>query len=109
MKNLKQFLRVAQLLNYDMEKITLVLIRANSVPPGHLRDLERFLDQPLRWRVVSDGKRTTNAANTGMPFVLSARDAVVSQNIYEIAKFLSGEQEPSATRQAAGSGRFWRR
>lgn len=108
MKNLKQFLRVAQLLNYDMDKITIVLIRANSVPPGHLKDIERFLDQPLRWRVVSDGKRTTNAANTGMPFVMSARDAVISQNILDIARFLTGEQEQAA-KQPLTSGRFWRR
>jgi Flp pilus assembly CpaE family ATPase len=108
MKNLKQFLRVAQLLNYDMSKITLVLMRADSVPPGHLKDIERFLDQPLRLRVVSDGKRATNAANTGMPFVLSARDSVISQNILEIATHLVGEQEQAA-RQPVTSGRFWRR
>jgi pilus assembly protein CpaE len=93
MKNLKQFLRVAQLLNYQMEKITLVLMRANSVPPGHLRDIERFLDQELRWRVISDGKRTTSAANTGMPFVLSSRDAEISQNVFDLARFVAGETD----------------
>jgi len=104
MKNLKQFLRVAQLLNYEMSKMVLVLMRANSVPPGHLRDIERFLDQELRWRIVSDGKRTTAAANTGMPFVLSARDSEVSQNVFELARFVAGDGETARSQPKASSG-----
>lgn len=114
MKNLNSFLRVARLLNFEMEKIVPVLMRANSVSPGHLRDLEDFLKQPLRWRVVSDGKRATAAANTGTPFVLSARDSQISQNIFDLAKHLAGADEAhepaKKTRlQQVGSGRFWRR
>jgi pilus assembly protein CpaE len=112
MKNLNSFLRVARLLNYDMNKIIPVLMRANSVSPGHLRDLEEFLKQPLRWRVVSDGKRATAAANTGTPFVLSARDSQISQNVIELAKFLAGASTAADSAkkvQQAGGGRFWRR
>jgi pilus assembly protein CpaE len=113
MKNLNSFLRVARLLNYDMDKIVPVLMRANSVPPGHLKDLESFLKQPLKWRVVSDGKRATAAANTGTPFVLSARDSQISQNIFEIARFIIGDavdsDESSRPRVAASAGRFWKR
>jgi len=119
MKLLSSFLRVVRLLNYDMDKIIPVLMRANSVSPGHVRDIESFLKQPLFWRVVSDGKRATEAANTGTPFVLSAQDAQISQNIIQIAKFLIGvvgapEQGPASAKaksrqQQLGSGRFWRR
>ena len=110
MKNLNQFLRVAQLLNYDMNKITLILMRANSVPPGHLKDIEKFLNRPLRWRVVSDGKRATEAANTGTPFVLSARSAPISQNVLDIAKSLIGESGQGAEKgKPQSGGRFWRR
>ena len=119
MKNMKQFLRVATLLNYDMDKITPVLMRANSVPPGHLKDIEKFLDRPLRWRVVSDGKRTTAAANTGIPFVLNARDSAIGQNILDIARHLIEQSDlaPRAAKngktkpdqQQVGGGRFWRR
>lgn len=116
MKQLKQFLRVAQLLNYDMSKFTLVLMRANSVPPGHLKDIEEFLAQPLTLRVVSDGKRATAAANTGTPFVLNARDAQISQDVFAIARFLvgatagtAGAGKAKAKPQQVGSGRFWRR
>jgi MinD-like ATPase involved in chromosome partitioning or flagellar assembly len=90
-----------------------VLMRANSVPPGHLKDLETFLKQELKWRVVSDGKRATTAANTGTPFVLSGRDAPISQNIFDLAKFLVGDQESSEEQQTKAkpqsSGRFWKR
>jgi pilus assembly protein CpaE len=96
MKLMTGFLRVARLLNYDMDKIVPVLMRSNSVPPGDIKSLEAFLNQPLRWRVVSDGKRATAAANTGTPFVLSARDAQISQNVFELAKFLIGSAEKPA-------------
>lgn len=112
MKNLNSFLRVARLLNYDMDKIVPVLMRANSVPPGHLKDLEAFLKQELKWRVVSDGKRATAAANTGTPFVLSARDSQISQNIFDIARYLGGEYEagePASKAKQPASGRFWKR
>jgi pilus assembly protein CpaE len=113
MKNLNSFLRVVRLLNYDMDKIVPVLMRSNSVPPGHLKDLESFLKQELRWRVVSDGKRATAAANTGTPFVLSARDSQISQNVFDLARFLAGgseaEEEPAKAKSQPGSGRFWRR
>jgi pilus assembly protein CpaE len=113
MKNLNSFLRVVRLLNYDMDKIVPVLMRSNSVPPGHLKDLEAFLKQELRWRVVSDGRRATAAANTGTPFVLSARDSQISQNVFDLAHFLAGDEEvPDDSAKAKGqtqTGRFWRR
>jgi pilus assembly protein CpaE len=111
MKNLNSFLRVARLLNYEMEKIVPVLMRANSVPPGHLKELEAFLKQPLRWRVVSDGKRATDAANSGTPFVLSAKDAPISQNVFDIAEYLIGLGGGSTTKETTkhSGGRFWRR
>jgi len=114
MKNLNSFLRVVRLLNYDMERIVPVLMRSNSVPPGHLRDLEAFLKQELRWRVVSDGKRCTAAANSGTPFVLSAKDAPISQNVFDLARFLSGDadgaDESTKAKPQKETGRlFWRR
>lgn len=109
MKNLNSFLRVARLLNYDMNKIVPVLMRANSVPPGHLKELEAFLKQPLTWRVVSDGKRATEAANSGTPFVLSAKDAPISQNVFEIARFLASSANAEVKPLKSPSGRFWRR
>ncbi len=92
-KNLAAFLRVARLLDYPNDKLIPVLMRANSVSPAHLRDIESFLKQPLVWRVVSDGKRVTQSVNNGEPFVLTDESAPVSQNIFALAYMLDGQQE----------------
>jgi pilus assembly protein CpaE len=114
MKNLHTFLRVASLLNYDESRIIPVLMRADSVAPGYILDIEGFLKKELRWRVVSDGKRATQAATAGTPFVLGARDAQISRNIYELARFLAGDPEPRSEAAVAGklpaAGKmFWKR
>jgi len=110
-KNMAAFLRVAQLLEYPQDKIIPVLMRANSVSPGYLADLESFLKQPLVWRVVSDGKRVTQSVNNGEPFVLTDPSAAVSQNIFALARMLDGTVEevvPDQPRQAANAP-FWKR
>lgn len=107
-KNLASFLRVAQLLGYPNEKLIPVLMRANSVAPGYLKDIEAFLKQPLVWRIVSDGQRVTQSVNNGEPFVLADPGAPVSQNIVALARMLDGRDE--AMRIAPERARpFWKR
>jgi pilus assembly protein CpaE len=115
-KNLYSFLRVASLLHYQEERIVPVLMRADSVEPGYIADIEAFLKLDLRWRVVSDGKRATAAATEGKPFLLSAPDAPMSQNIRDLANFLAGDapvlphDDQSARKMPlVGARRFWRR
>ncbi len=92
-KNLASFLRVARLLDYPDDKIIPVLMRANTVSPGHLRDIESFLKQPLVWRIVSDGRRVTDSVNSGEPFVLTEPNALVSQNVFALARMLDGQKD----------------
>jgi len=110
-KNIAAFLRVAQLLEYPHDKIIPVLMRANSVSPGYLADIEAFLKQPLVWRVVSDGKRVTQSVNNGEPFVLTDPGAAVSQNIFSLARMLDGAvEELAAAVQLESAGvPFWKR
>jgi pilus assembly protein CpaE len=107
-KNLAAFLRVAHLLGYPKDKLIPVLMRANSVTPSHLHDIESFLKQPLVWRIVSDGKRVTQSVNNGEPFVLKEESAPVSQNIYALARMLDG-QEDLATVPPIKAQPFWKR
>lgn len=107
-KNLASFLRVARLLGYPQEKLTPVLMRANSVSPGHLRDIESFLNQPLLWRVVSDGKRVTESVNNGEPFVLTDPDAPVSQNVFDLARMVDGAVTDEVKAPAERKGSSWR-
>lgn len=92
-KNLASFLRVALLLGYPKEKLIPILMRANSVPPGYLHDIESFLKQPLVWRIVSDGRRVTQSVNNGEPFVLTDPTAPVSENIFALARMLDGQEQ----------------
>jgi len=110
-KNIAAFLRVAQLLEYPHDKIIPVLMRANSVSPGYLADIEAFLKQPLVWRVVSDGKRVTQSVNNGEPFVLTDPGAAVSQNIFSLARMLDGtvEELAAAARPESVGVPFWKR
>ncbi len=115
-KNLYSFLRVANLLHYQQERIIPVLMRSDSVEPGYVADIETFLKRELRWRVVSDGRRATAAATEGKPFLLSAPDAEISQNIRALAGFLAGDpvtpkedEQPPHKLPQAGGRHFWRR
>jgi len=112
-KNVAAFLRVTRLLNYPKDKLVPILMRADSVPPSHLRDLETFLKQPLTWRIVSDGRRVTSSINTGQPFVLSSPTAAVSQNVFALAEMIDGTvvstQSASAEASAQSGQPFWKR
>lgn len=109
-KNMAAFMRVAQLLEYPQDKIIPVLMRANSVSPGYLADIESFLKQPLVWRVVSDGKRVTQSVNNGEPFVLTDPSAAVSQNIFSLARMIDGTVEAVApARSEPANVPFWKK
>ena len=73
-----------------MAKLLLVMIRADSISQHEMRAIEGALNREIQLRIVSDGLRTTNAANSGAPFVLSAPDAPISQNIFAVARTLIG-------------------
>ena len=109
-KNIAAFLRVTRLLGYPKDKLVPVLVRSNTVSPGHLQDIESFLKQPLVWRIVSDGKRVTQSVNNGEPFVLTSPAAPVSQNIFALAYVLDGQEQaaPAAAEEQA-SQPFWKR
>jgi pilus assembly protein CpaE len=91
-KNLSAFLRVAQRLGWQDEKVVVVLMRADSVPASHIYGLEGALGRALPWRVVSDGKRTTAAINDGEPFMWTDPNAGVSRTIDHLAHWLLGKE-----------------
>ena len=88
MKNANSYLRVIELLHYDMNKLLLVMIRADSVSQHEMRDIESALNREIQLRIVSDGLRTTSAANTGAPFVLASPEVPISQNVFTVARAL---------------------
>jgi septum formation inhibitor-activating ATPase MinD len=98
---------VAELLNYPEEKLTPILMRSDSVSAAHREGIESFLRRTLTWQVVSDGRRVTEAVNTGEPFVLTDPSAAVSQNVYRLARALDGQVEDLSA-PVERSRSFWK-
>jgi pilus assembly protein CpaE len=97
MKNVNSYLRVIDLLHFDLSKLQLIMVRADSITAREMRGIESAIKRDIPLRVVSDGQRTTEAANAGMPFLLSAPESPISQDVLAIARLMirlaGGERE----------------
>jgi len=77
------------------------------------QDVESSIGRKISHSVVSDGRTVVYALNRGVPFVVAARQARVSEDIIRIAKEVL-EEEPDlapelAVRAASKKGLFqWR-
>ncbi|MDR3562941.1 MAG: response regulator [Negativicutes bacterium] len=98
-KNVKLCLEIMESLAYGPEKIKLVLNRTNSEGGMDIREAEESLKRSFTATLPSDGKTVVASVNRGVPFVASNPEAVVSQNIFKLAKNISAtewqpEQKP---------------
>jgi pilus assembly protein CpaE len=91
-RNLRVFLEVARQLGYDDGRIDLVLNRADSSLGIRVADVERSLGRKVDHSIVSDGRSVVYALNRGVPFVISNPEAQVSQDLFRLARDLSGTQ-----------------
>src|SRR5438093_7335468 len=94
-KNIRQFLEVADQLGYEPDKVRLVLNRADSTLGIRVTDVEHSIGRKVDHSIVSDGRSVVYALNRGVPFFLSNREAQVSQDILRLAQSVAGEaKEP---------------
>jgi pilus assembly protein CpaE len=91
-KNIRLFLEVAEQLGYD-NKIRLVLNRADTTLGIRVADVEHSIGRKVDNTIVSDGRAVVYALNRGVPFVLSNREAQVSQDILRLATAVAGSAE----------------
>jgi pilus assembly protein CpaE len=92
-KNVRLFLEVAEALGYRSEKILLVLNRSDSRAGISVQDIQRSVNHRVAAGIVSDGPVVTTSINRGVPFVISHREAQISQNLRDIARlFTAGDQ-----------------
>jgi pilus assembly protein CpaE len=88
-------------LEYPVDKTKLVVNR-DAEDIGIKADfLEEKLGISICARIPSDGRLAVQAANTGLPFVLSSPKAPISQGIRELAQTIAGGEDLAA---AAGMG-----
>lgn len=112
-KNMRQFLALVDQLGYPEEKVQLLLNRADSGYGIRQQDVESSIGRKISHSVVSDGRTVVYALNRGVPFVVTARQSRVSEDVVRIAKaVLNTESEPmpeAALRGAPRKGLFaWR-
>jgi pilus assembly protein CpaE len=91
-KNIRLFLEVAEQLGYE-KKIRLVLNRADTTLGIRVADVEHSIGRKVDNTIVSDGRAVVYALNRGVPFVLSNREAQVSQDILRLATAVAGSAE----------------
>jgi pilus assembly protein CpaE len=111
MKNLTSLLHVIGLITADQRKVTPILIGADGASGDRIKALEAIIKRELKWRIVSDELRVKDAANTGVPFVLSSPEAEISRNIQEIARYCmeAPGEEAGAKKAHTGFSRLFRR
>jgi pilus assembly protein CpaE len=90
-KNIRLFLEVAEKLGYE-DKIRLVLNRADTTLGIRVADVEHSIGRKVDNTIVSDGRAVVYALNRGVPFVLSNREAQVSQDVLRLATAMTGKQ-----------------
>jgi pilus assembly protein CpaE len=96
-KNMRQFLALTDQLGYPDDKVQLLLNRADSGYGIRQQDVESSIGRKISHSVVSDGRTVVYALNRGVPFVIAARQARVSEDIIRVAKtVLEAEPEPAA-------------
>jgi pilus assembly protein CpaE len=91
-KNIRLFLEVAEKLGYE-DKIKLVLNRADTTLGIRVADIEHSIGRKVDNTIVSDGRAVVYALNRGVPFVLSNREAQVSQDVLRLAMAVTGSRQ----------------
>lgn len=87
-------------IGYAPSKVHYLVNRADS--PGGINpdDLERALGRVPEHRVVSDGKLVVGSNNDGVPFVLAAPGAPISQDIMRLAsELVTSSRVPAGARR----------
>lgn len=91
-KNIKLALEAIRLLNYEPQKIKLVLNRVFTENNISIKDLEEHLNFPIVHSIPNDGKLVVGSCNLGVPFQISHPKAFISKSIMKLAQDLTGVQ-----------------
>jgi len=87
-----------QAIGYAPSKIQYVVNRADSNGGMDPSSLAGILGRVPEHAIVSDGRLVMDANNQGVPFVLSAPGARITEDVNRIAALLVGSRQPAPTR-----------
>ncbi len=108
-KNIKQFFEIAELLEYDKEKMLLVLNKADGRLGIRVDNVENNIQHKVARQIGNAEFEMTLSINQGVPLVISKRDHRVSRDIFALAREVSGiaqtdEEEDTGTEMQVGKG-----
>jgi len=89
-KNIRQFLALADQLGYSNDKVQLVMNRADSGYGIRLQDVESSIGRKISHSVVADTRTVVFALNRGVPFVVAARQSRVSEDLVQMVRTVAG-------------------
>jgi pilus assembly protein CpaE len=92
-KNIRQFLALVEQFGYPDGKVQLLVNRADSDYGIRLPDVETSIGRKITHTVASDSRTVVYALNRGVPFVVAAPQARVSEDITRIVRKVVGEQK----------------
>jgi pilus assembly protein CpaE len=88
-KNTKLFFEVTEALNYTSEKTLLVLSKFDQKSSITSQDIQASIKHPVYAVVERDDRATTQAIQTGQPFVTNQRNAAATVAINRLARQLT--------------------
>lgn len=90
LKNVRQFIETAtQKLGYTPEKIAIIVNRASPVGGLRIADVEASTGGKVVATVVSNGLVAVNAANQGVPFVISNKESQLYKDTLALVKLIA--------------------
>lgn len=110
-KAAKQYLEVAELLNYPSEKTLLVLNRFSTHSQISVEDIETHLKGELKGRIPDDPQLVLRSINEGIPIALSEPDSRFARAINNLASALTDGLVPAEeeAERRRGLGSLFRR
>lgn len=89
-KNVKLALEVVRSLNYEPQKIKIILNHVFTQNNISIKDLEVHFTTPITHSIPNDGKLVTSSCNQGIPFLISHPKASISKAIFRLGRELAG-------------------
>ena len=116
LKNVSRFFDLAQTLDYEREKITLIVNRASDRPGISVKDIANTLKRPVIATIPADDDAVNRSADQGRPLVMGrTRNRPIGKSLWELASLTRQE---SGARSSARAGQeskssakvpFWKR
>ncbi len=100
-KNIRQFLEVAELLEYGEEKLVLVLNKADPRYNIRVDQVEANIQHKVAAQIGNAPFEMTSAINRGVPLIIEKQSHQVSADITNLAYLLTGKTASQTAKAAA--------